>query len=184
MAADPKPRGIRYDAAIATGIGLLAVAVSAYTAYLQRQQVRAQVWPVLEFSSGNEPRLHLSLANKGVGPALVKHLVVTVDDKAAADWGEVLTRLLGPGSHGYSYDTVGHAVFSAGEHEDILLPHLEGGAKGPAARFDKERFRIGVELCYCSALGECWMLTAKPAQEATTEATGRCPQPSARTFKQ
>jgi hypothetical protein len=33
---------------IAAGIGLLALLVAGYTAYLQRQQVRAQVWPRVE----------------------------------------------------------------------------------------------------------------------------------------
>jgi hypothetical protein len=45
----------RYETVIATLIGLLAVSVAAYTAYMQRQQVRAAVWPILEFDSGNGP---------------------------------------------------------------------------------------------------------------------------------
>jgi hypothetical protein len=76
--------GFRYQTAVAPLIAVLAVAVSAYTAYLQRQQVRAQVWPVLEYGTGNEPELRLWLANKGVGPALIRHVMVTVDDKPAA----------------------------------------------------------------------------------------------------
>ena len=35
-------------AVIAAFVGLLALLVSGYTAYLQRQQVRAQVWPYLD----------------------------------------------------------------------------------------------------------------------------------------
>jgi preprotein translocase subunit SecY len=34
----------RYDAIVATFIALLAVCVSGYTAYMQRQQVRVAVW--------------------------------------------------------------------------------------------------------------------------------------------
>src|SRR5207249_10979872 len=41
----------RYDAVIATLVGFLALCVSGYTAYMQRQQVRAAVWPILEFYS-------------------------------------------------------------------------------------------------------------------------------------
>ena len=36
----------RYDAIIATFVGFLALCVSGYTAYMQRQQVRAAVWPL------------------------------------------------------------------------------------------------------------------------------------------
>jgi hypothetical protein len=71
----------RYDAVIATLIGLLAVCVAAYTAYMQRQQVRAAVWPILEFSTSNAPDIHFTLANKGVGPAVIRHVIVKVDDQ-------------------------------------------------------------------------------------------------------
>ncbi len=48
-------RASRYDAVIATFVGLCALCVSTYTAYVQRQQVRAAVWPILEFGSSNAP---------------------------------------------------------------------------------------------------------------------------------
>jgi len=56
----------RYEAVIATLVGLLAVSVAAYTAYMQRQQVRATVRPILEFGSDNGP-IQFTLANKGRG---------------------------------------------------------------------------------------------------------------------
>ena len=46
----------RYDAVIATLVGFCALCVSGYTAYMQRQQVRAAVWPILEFDTGNRQR--------------------------------------------------------------------------------------------------------------------------------
>ena len=70
----------RYDAIVATFVGLLALCVSGYTAYMQRQQVRAAVWPILEFDSSNG-LIRFTLANKGVGPAIVKHVIVKVDDQ-------------------------------------------------------------------------------------------------------
>ena len=62
----------RYDAIVATFVGFLALCVSGYTAYMQRQQVRAAVWPILQFDSSNAPDIHFTLANKGVGPALIR----------------------------------------------------------------------------------------------------------------
>jgi len=64
-------RASRYDAVIATLVGFCALCVSAYTAHVQRQQVRAAVWPILEFDSSNAPDIHFTLANKGVGPAII-----------------------------------------------------------------------------------------------------------------
>ena len=72
-------RASRYDAVIATFVGFLALCVSGYTAYVQRQQVRATVWPILEFDSSNSPDIHFTLANKGVGPAIIRDVIVRVD---------------------------------------------------------------------------------------------------------
>src|SRR5438067_13161225 len=91
-------RASRYDAVIATFVGLCALCVSGYTAYVQRQQVRAAVWPILEFDFGNGP-IRFILANKGVGPAIIKHVIVRVDDHPVKKWAEVLEKLLGPGYH-------------------------------------------------------------------------------------
>jgi len=51
----------RYDAVIATLMGFLALCVSGYTAYMQRQQVRAAVWPIPEFDSSNGQDIHFSV---------------------------------------------------------------------------------------------------------------------------
>ena len=75
----PKPGASRYEAYIATFVGLCALCIGGYTAYMQRQQVRAVVWPILEFDSSNAPDIHFTLSNKGVGPALIKHVIVMVD---------------------------------------------------------------------------------------------------------
>ena len=56
----------------------LALAVSGYTAYAQRV-AGAAVWPILEFSSSNSPDIHFTLANKGVGPAVIRNVIVNVD---------------------------------------------------------------------------------------------------------
>lgn len=90
-AADGRRSGVRYETAVATVIAILAVAVSGYTAYVQRQQVRAQVWPILEYGSDNEPELRLWLANKGVGPALIRHVMVTVEGEPGC-WTLVVPR--------------------------------------------------------------------------------------------
>jgi hypothetical protein len=88
----------RYDAVIATFVGFCALCVSGYTAYVQRQQVRAAVWPILEFDSGNGP-IQFTLANKGVGPAIIKHVMMRVDGQPVKKWAEVLEKILGPGYH-------------------------------------------------------------------------------------
>jgi hypothetical protein len=127
VAEEKKSRGVsRYEAIVATFIGLLAVCVSAYTAYMQRQQVRAAVWPILEFDSGNGP-IHFTLANKGVGPAIIKNVILKVDDQPVKNWIEVLDKLMGPEKHRYSESDMSGHVLAAGESRTIFTPQEANG---------------------------------------------------------
>lgn len=180
----------RYEAFIATFIALLAVCVAGYTAYMQRQQVRAAVWPILEFDSSNGPDIHFTVANKGVGPAIIRHVIVKVDGHPVKNWDEVLDKFLGPGKHRYSESDITGHVFGAGESMDVFTPHdPEGNALTDRSNplwveMNKDRGRLSVEICYSSTLGECWTLRAGGLTAGTTTETRRCPTPSAITFQQ
>jgi hypothetical protein len=180
----------RYETVIATLIGCVAVCVAGYTAYMQRQQVRAAVWPILEFDSGNGP-IHFTLANKGVGPAIIKHVILKVDDQPVKNWAEAFEKILGPGYHPGAESDISGRVFSAGESTDVFTPHDE--ANNPIAfdksnplwvKMNKDRGRITVEICYCSTLGECWTLRGSAMRPGTTTESRRCPTRSAITFQQ
>jgi hypothetical protein len=93
--------------------------VSAYTAYVQRQQVRAAVWPILEFDSGNGP-IHFTLANKGVGPAIIRHVIVMVDGQPVRNWKEALQKMLGPGEHLFSESDMSFSCVCRRRIEDRL----------------------------------------------------------------
>ena len=191
MSEEKTTRGAsRYDAVIATLVGFLALCVSGYTAYIQRQQVRAAVWPILEFDTGNGP-IQFTLGNKGVGPAIIKHVILKVDGEPVKNWNEVFEKLLGPGKHlGEESDMSGH-VFSAGESIRVFTPH--GPDDNPLAfdksnplwmQMKKDRNRVTVEICYSSTLGECWTLRAGGSVPSITTPTRHCPTPSEITFQQ
>ncbi len=152
--ADASPARRDWNAAaavIAALIGLLALAVSGYTAWLQRQQVRAEVWPYLQ--TGISPSQHrMNLSNKGVGPAEVRRVKVFVDGEARRDWPEVFDALGLHDLRNTPTSTIGGVVISPGE--TIQQVNL---AEGAFARFYQAYPRIQLELCYCSALDECWI---------------------------
>jgi hypothetical protein len=179
----------RYDAVVATFVGFLALCVSGYTAYMQRQQVRAAVWPILEFDSSNGPDIHFTVSNKGVGPAIIRHVIVKVDDKPMKNWDVVLDKFLGPGKHRYSESDINGHVFAAGEAITVFTPHdPEGNALTDRSNplwveMNKGRSRLAVEICYSSTLGECWTLRAGAMTPGTTTQTRGCPKPSAATFQ-
>jgi len=183
-------RASRYDAVIATLVGLCALCVSAYTAHVQRQQVRAAVWPILEFDSSNGP-IQFTLANKGVGPAIIKHVSVKVDDQPVKNWAEVLEKILGPGYHPGEESDMSGRVFSAGESMNVFTPHGEANNPIPFeksnplwAKLNTGRSRVTVEICYCSTLDECWTLRAGGSTPSITTESRRCPTPSATSFQQ
>ena len=181
---------VRYDVVIATLVGFLALCVSGYTAYVQRQQMRAAVWPILEFGSSNGP-IQFTLANKGVGPAIIRNVIVRVDNQPVRNWAEVLEKILGPGKHpGEESDMKGH-VFSAGESMNVFIlrdsndnPLMFDRSNPLWVQMNKDRFRVTVEICYSSTLGECWILRAGGLTPGTTTETRRCPTPSATSFQQ
>ena len=176
---------------MATFVGVLALGVSAYTAYVQRQQVRAQVLPILQFGTSNVPHIMIGIDNKGVGPALVKHVVVTVDGEAQPDWHHVVEKILGPGKHNFSESDIGSLILSPNETVMMFTPYDDNGAplkNGPpgsvGALLNEGRLHVGLEICYCSTLGDCWMLTASGRGNESRSEVRRCPQRSERTFRE
>ena len=188
----PRTRGAsRYETIIATLVGVCALGVAGYTAYMQRQQVRAAVWPILECYNSNAPDIHWTLSNKGVGPAIIRHVVVRVDGEPVRNWNEVLEKFLGPVKHpGSESDMSGH-VLSPGESMTVFTPF---SPEAKPIAFDKsdplfvkmndDRFRVAVEICYCSTLGECWTLRSDGKGNTSTTETRTCPGPSATSFQQ
>lgn len=158
-------------ALIAALIGVLALLVSGYTAYIQRQQVRAQVWPRLLLANFTSEGA-MKMLNKGVGPAIVRSVEVAVDGRPQRDWKEVVAALGLPPSP-LRTSTIGDYVISANEEVPVVV-------FADAGRFrefrDASRAHLTIDVCYCSTLDDCWtyrdrMDDARPA----VAPVGSCP---------
>ncbi len=156
-------RHIHWDALaaiIASFIGFLALLVAGYTAYIQRytadiqaEQTRAQVWPWLE-AGNNDDAYSVEVYNKGVGPAIVRSAQILVDGRAQPDWDHVLDALDVPKPRTYSESTIYPNVVSAGETVPIIkFADQEIYKRFRSAAVSK---RLTIEICFCSSLGECW----------------------------
>ena len=180
----------RFDAVVATFVGVCALFVSGYTAYVQRQQVRAAVWPILEFESSNAPDIHFTLANKGVGPAIIRHVRVTVDGRPMVNWRQIMEKLLGPELYHGSETDISSRVLSAGESLTVFAPYdAEGNPLNDRSNplwigMNKDRERVVVEICYASTLGEYWILRSGGKSRSTTTEARSCPGQSATSFEQ
>ena len=141
----------RITAISAVLIGLVAVVVAAYTALLQREQIRAQVWPrLLLYNAGVAGEFHL--ANKGVGPALIRSVRMTVDGRPVKHWGEVARRLGVPDGE-QLYSSLSSMVLAAGDDVTYLKPSTHERFVAIREHAGK---RLRMDICYCSTLSECW----------------------------
>jgi hypothetical protein len=166
-------------ALIAAFIGVLALLVSGYTAYLQRQQVRAQVWPYL-ISANYDPEFAIKVLNKGVGPAIVRSVRIWVDGKPQRDWRHVIAALGIPAAD-LRTSTVSDNVLSANE----MLSMIVFADESTYRRFrTAARDRVAQQICYCSTLGECWVYSDRtPGAKAIQTAVEECPRfPDAEAF--
>lgn len=158
-------------AVIASLIGLLALCVSGYTAWLQRQQVRAQVWPYLQTGISRNRQMML-LENKGVGPAQVRGMHVYVDGKPQTSWPKVFDALGLSDLRDTPPSTINGIVISPGEE----VQQMNIAQQANFDRFFVQYTRIQLQLCYCSALDECWLFDERvddPKQRRTPLAA--CP---------
>lgn len=188
-------REIKWDAVaaiIASLVGLLALVVAAYTAYIQRytaniqlEQVRAQVWPYL-ISGNNDLDQSLTVINKGMGPAIVRSVQLRINGKPQPDWNHVLA-VLGMPPHQFIQTTINHEVLTPGEQMQIIRfqdkdrwGHFHDAALG----------RMSLDICFCSTLDECWVSSDKnliglPSMPIQTEVrpVDQCPRlPPAEVF--
>ncbi len=141
-------------AVIAALIGLLALVVSTYTALLQREQVRAEVWPHLQPAIMiDQETLAVTIENKGVGPALVGGLRVYVDGQAQRNWPDVFDALGLSDLRDTRASTINGIVIARGETIQQI------GLDNPAdfQRLLGQYQRVKLALCYCSTLGDCWL---------------------------
>jgi hypothetical protein len=165
-------------AVIAAFVGLLALCVSGYTAYLQRQQVRAQVWPYLEPGvSGSKHEL--VLFNKGVGPAIVRSVRIFVDSKPQKNWGMLFKTIGVTFQQMPPYSTINGVVISANDHIDQLVFSNVDDFN----LFTKSIKRVEMAICYCSTLNECWMHDDREKDRTRSyQSVDTCPAKSAEEF--
>jgi hypothetical protein len=176
---EPAPRRDWNAAAavIASFIGLLALLVSGYTASLQRQQVRAQVWPYLETGISPSQRV-ATLVNKGIGPASIRSVQVYVDGSVRSSWPQVFDALGLSRLRMTPTSTINGVVVSASER----VQQVGFAEAADFEAFYREYPRIDQRICYCSALDECWVLDERVSGAEARASVDVCSIDAAKEF--
>lgn len=177
-AAAVTKRGIRWDAAaaiIASLVGLLALIVAAYTAHIQQQQVRAQVWPRLLMGYSNvNGQSELTVLNQGVGPAIVQSVQVLVAGSPVSNWHALMKRFGFTPESPWVPSTLNKTVLTPGEHLHWI--RFQNVADIDAFTADWARFHAEARVCYSSTLGESWLLVFHPGELAIPREISGCPK--------
>jgi hypothetical protein len=177
-----RPGSIRWDAAaaiIASLVGLLALVVAGYTAYIQRQQVRAQVWPYLLWANSDTQTEYMWL-NKGMGPVIVNSVQVLISGEPVRNWGE-LERRVGFDSRGSQVtSTLNGLVLAPGDR--IRWIAFENEDDVNALMEDWRKFHVQARVCYSSTLGESWRVIYQMGPLPRPRPVSGCKVPDAAQF--
>jgi hypothetical protein len=142
-------------------VSISAVVVGVYEAALQRAHDRAEVWPHIEISTfTSSSGASVYLMNNGIGPAVIKSILVTVDGKPQHRWHDVLQQFLGAEPTNFSVTTVADRGLRAGDRLELVgLPLQSMPSEFWRDTFWQTVGRIGVTVCYASVFNEYWEVT-------------------------
>ena len=158
---------------------ILISAASFYATYLQasaaEKQVKAMTLPLLQYETSNleegtnKQVLQFTIANGGVGPALIKsmdfsyknkpyknliHIFKACCNKEYEDFLSIVTMDFSEG--GYITSPIVNTILPA--QEEIKFYQLYDGNRSHALweKLNVERDYIDISICYCSLLDECY----------------------------
>ncbi len=162
--------------AIAAGfVSLMALAVSIYEAYLNREQQRISVLPLVDaWTSYNGESYGINIANKGTGPARVKSISLSRKDQLYQTWPQLYEPVMGQNAYVYSQSMLSGDIMAQGESIS-LLSYSRSEFAQQAHAVESE---IDMQLCYCSIFDECHLLTLyglNSARGSNTESIDNCP---------
>jgi hypothetical protein len=166
-------------------ISLISLAVGIHHGRVQERLVAANSWPFLRWGPSHHSdergqRFSIYIANSGVGPALLKGLVVRYRGKPVRGWVELLQECCGLERQLSDLNLPALGFVTGGQPKGVILPHdrvtlisLTRLPQNPQIweRLSAARRDVTFEACYCSILGECWK---SDLQTLDPERTAQC----------
>jgi hypothetical protein len=171
--AEPRKIGHRVvDFSIAVSaivVSVISLTVAIHHGRVQERLVAANSWPFLFWNPSVDQddrgqRFSIYIANSGVGPALLKGLVVRYGGKPVRGWVELLQECCGV-ERGAELDPPALGFFTGGHPKGVIAPgetrtllSLTRLPQNPQLweRLMAARLKLEFEACYCSIIDECW----------------------------
>ena len=137
-------------------VGVVALIIGAYQAKVASDQRAASVWPYVEIGrySLQGTEYGFIIRNKGVGPAIIKQMEVSVDGKPVQTWNQALQTMTGEkGNINTIYSSTNKSVLAVQESRKMInVINVEDITKIQAAPDN-----INISVCYCSIFDDCWL---------------------------
>ncbi len=169
-------KAVRLDLVIAVCALLvsgLATGASWWQSRVVAQQLQAQVWPYLTITGTlSNDEVSYTLSNDGLGPAVIRSAVLTVDGKpqqTMVDAMHALIGRMGPRAHALSMAApdAGTVIRVGGS---VTMFHLTSPVLAPMLA--RQTGRVALRVCYCSIVGTCWL---KQSQQSDPRVVASCP---------
>lgn len=140
--------------AAALGLSVIAMVFAFFELRSSDRQYEVTVWPYVDIDFGfNTNEFGLTVANKGLGPALIHEFRLVHEGEELAHPVELIT-LAGRdlGDITFAASSVPDTVMAVGE--ELVAFRVEGENVGRSVR--SVLLGLDVRICYCSINGACW----------------------------
>lgn len=149
---------------------------------MQRQQLRAQVWPHLTLAYSTVERSFYAI-NQGTGPARITAMRVTVDGVTVKEWAAVEKAAGLLDGEGFVKSWLSKVVLSPGKDFPILWPNDNEQNRAKFMQLlPGGKHALSITVCYCSVLDDCWDVTLGAEPDDRAGSRDSCPILAAERF--
>ncbi len=137
-------------------INITTVSVYVYQTRIMQREQHASVWPYLEWRViyNQEDGFALQVANKGVGPALIKSSAIRLEGEEISELDTLVQRMVGETYFPHLRSSVENRVLPAGESINLIRSENLRWSEQLFAAFATRDFEW--TICYESIYGEQW----------------------------
>jgi hypothetical protein len=135
-------------------ISVIACIASLYQLRMASSSISAQTWPyvTIGWQHAND-KIGIVVDNDGLGPALIRNVVLSVDQRPQRDVISAVRQIIGDSEVEFNMDAFTRGlVIRAGN--SLKLFHVRGATSANQLRAAQSRMNL--QICYCSILGRCW----------------------------
>ncbi len=142
-------------AGIAFFVSVTTLGVYLYQARMMRAQQHVSVWPFVESYYSNVEDYRIAVKNKGVGPAIIRKVEMSLDGKPLADNPALVEAVLGRGAKlEYQNSTLDGRVLAPGE--EVVLFRIPDLKEALPFQAKQHEHHFDLKITYCSIYGDCW----------------------------